>query len=67
METIQNMVNPFDCEHSELVHITSGVVALSEVEFDLMTDHSVGDAAFKEFAKERRMSNESDFFDALKK
>ena len=67
METVDNMINPFECLENNLVQISSGAVASKKVTDDLMKAKEIGNSARVEFCGERLQSNQSDFFGTLKK
>ena len=67
VNTIEAMVDPFTCERSDLINISSGTVAPIEVMNDLLQGHSVGKTAAEKFTEERISANGSvDFFTPIK-
>ncbi|CAB3986609.1 Hypothetical predicted protein [Paramuricea clavata] len=67
VETTNSMINPFEYEEEELLHITSGTVATEEVEKDLQSAYDRGEAAFIAICKERLQTREVDSLTSMKK
>lgn len=67
MDCIGQMVNPFTSEHTELVNISSGVVASSSCSEALMSARAVGEAATEKFMEQRLHSAEVPFHAPMKK
>ncbi|KAJ8048475.1 hypothetical protein HOLleu_00804 [Holothuria leucospilota] len=63
--TIDSMINPFETDRSELVHISSGVVAPADVTDDMVSAHSEGEGAFQVFCEERFQHGSKDMFATL--
>ncbi|CAB4008051.1 Hypothetical predicted protein [Paramuricea clavata] len=61
------MINPFEYEEEELLHITSGTVATEEVEKDLQSAYDRGEAALIAICKERLQTREVDLLTSMKK
>ena len=66
MEVICNWANPFE-ESEELISISSGYVASSDIKEDLLTARQKGKEAFATFLNERLLSNSTGFHDTLAK
>ncbi|CAI9724125.1 Hypothetical predicted protein [Octopus vulgaris] len=66
VETVETMINPFQENTEELVHIASGVIASTDVCDDYTSAYASGDDAFKAFCEER-LQEEGDLFRVLKK
>lgn len=49
VDTVDNVVNPFEHEQNELIHIASGVVATQDVHSDLQTADARGKSEFTKF------------------
>ena len=67
VETTNSMINPFEYEEEELLHITSGTVPTEEVEKDLQSAYDRGEAAFIAICKERLQTREVDLLTSMKK
>ena len=67
IETTNAMVNPFDYEEDELVHITSGVVASSDVQNDTRTAHDRGEAELIKLCEQRIQTGKVGLFESMKK
>ncbi|XP_038063921.1 uncharacterized protein LOC119734467 [Patiria miniata] len=71
MTTISTMINPFDndpeTDPTELIHLSSGVIASPEVCTDLMKAHEKGNAAFVTYCKDRLQGGETDLNKPLKR
>lgn len=67
VDTVNNMVNPFEYEEDELINIASGAVATKEVETDLENAKSRGESEFTTFCHKRLQKGDMDFFATLKK
>ena len=67
--TVRSMINPFDEEGDELLHLSSGVVAPGNVQNGLLQAHSHGNKAFVTFARDRLQSqcDTSTFFQPIKR
>ncbi|KAJ8048479.1 hypothetical protein HOLleu_00811 [Holothuria leucospilota] len=63
--TIDSMINPFQTDRSELVHISSGVVAPADVTDDMVSAHSEGEGAVQVFCEERLQHGSKDMFATL--
>ena len=66
ISVIESMQNPFDARHTDLINISSGVVASSEVQNDLMSAYEKGEKALGDFIDKRLISPSADFFAPLK-
>ena len=67
VETTNSMINPFEYEEEELLHITSGAVATEEVEKDLQSAYDRGEAAFIALCKECLQTQKVDLLTSMKK
>jgi hypothetical protein len=66
MNTIENTINPFELDQSEMVHITSGIIANDKVKNDLQNVKSIGDL-LSAFVQTKLLSKEPDIFAAIQK
>ncbi|XP_041466296.1 uncharacterized protein LOC121416845 [Lytechinus variegatus] len=66
VETVESMINPFQENNEELLHIASGTIASSEVCKDYTEAYASGDEAFKAFSEECLQGDE-DLFRVIKK
>ena len=64
---IESMINPFMNEHGELVHLSSGTIAPSEVAEDMKTMLQKGETAAVEFMKTHIIGAERNMHSTLKK
>ena len=67
VETTNGMINPFEYEEEELLHIASGTVATEEVEKDLQSAYDRGEAAFIALCKERLQAWKVDLLTSIEK
>lgn len=67
ISTIESMVNPFDKEQTNLIHLASGVIAPCAVQHDLLCAKSLGEKRFMQFVGENLLSDTPDLFDTIKK
>ena len=67
ISTIESMVNPFDTEQSNLVHLASGVIASPTAQHDLLCAKSIGEERFLTYVRENLLSDTPDLFDSIKK
>ena len=67
VSTIRSMVNPFNVEGTDLLHLSSGVVASEEVKGDLLGAEEVGISSFSSFCKERLQKESDAFFEPIKR
>ena len=65
--TIQNMVNPFEPGRTELVHLTSGLVATENVRTDLLKANHIGEERLESFITDRLFVPEPDIFATIRK
>ena len=65
--TVNSMVNPFDYELDELIHITSGVVTTQNVQTDLQSANARGELEFTKFCEQCLQTGTVDFFATMKK
>jgi len=65
----ESWINPFQGDVSELICLSTGKLATSDIEHDLLDAQTIGENAFKIFSKERMESNPPviNFHDTLKK
>ena len=65
----ESWINPFQGDASELICLSTGKLATSDIENDLLEAQAIGENAFKKFSKERIESNPPviNFHDTLKK
>uniref|UniRef100_UPI00358FFA87 uncharacterized protein n=1 Tax=Myxine glutinosa TaxID=7769 RepID=UPI00358FFA87 len=66
VDTTNSMVNPFDYEQDELIHITSGAVATQDVQNDMQTAYERGETEFTKLSRERLQTGEVDLFVSMK-
>eukprot|EP00057_Strongylocentrotus_purpuratus_P021683 XP_011676157.1 PREDICTED: uncharacterized protein LOC105444073 [Strongylocentrotus purpuratus] len=66
VETVEAMINPFQENNEELLHLASGVIASADVCKDYTAAYTSGDEAFKTFCEER-LQGDGDLFKVLKK
>lgn len=72
LQSFNNFMNPFDfdllhLEHNNLICLSSGMPAPTDIAADLSKYVSVGEAAAKTFIEERLLSKKVNFQDTLKK
>ena len=67
MSTLESAVNPFEVEQTELVHLTSGLVATEDVKSDLLTAKERGEQHLQMFIKDKLQVPNPDIFSAIKK
>ena len=67
VETTNAMLNPFEYEGEELIHITSGVAASAQVQQDISTAHHRGEDQFLELCEKRVKTGQVGLFDSIKK
>ena len=67
VETINSMINPFEYEEEELLHITSGIMATEDVQQHLQSAYDRGEATFIAICKERLQTREVDLLTSMKK
>lgn len=67
VETTNGMINPFEYEEEELLHIISGTVATEEVEKDLQSAYDRGETAFIALCNERLQTRKVDLLTSMKK
>ena len=67
VDTVNSMVNPFDYEQDELIHITSGVVTTQNVKTNLQSANARGESEFTKFCEQRLQTRIVDFFATMKK
>ena len=67
ISTIESMVNPFDKEQTNLIHLASGIIAPCAVQHDLLCAKSLGEKRFMQFVGENLLSDTPDLFDTIKK
>ena len=62
-------VNPLSHNETELVNLSSGILAPSDVASDLLNAHQVGEEAYRSFRKDRleKESPKARFYDKMKK
>ena len=66
ISVVQSMQNPFDTGISDLICISSGVVASASSISDIKNAKSFGKAACKEFMEKRLIDRTEDYFAPLK-
>ncbi len=64
---LNEVINPFECQSTELVSLTSGIVATKQVQDDLLRAENVGLENCKEFASKRLLSLDVPYHDPIKK
>ena len=65
MNTIQQMTNPFDGSHQQLVNIASRIVASDTCEEDMAHAYQRGLDCFQKFLEERLFSSSKSFHDTI--
>eukprot|EP00057_Strongylocentrotus_purpuratus_P015294 XP_011669768.1 PREDICTED: uncharacterized protein LOC105440883 [Strongylocentrotus purpuratus] len=65
-DTIHSMVNPFENQGNDLLHISSGVIASDALKNDLLQAKSLGQAAAEVFITERLQQGSTEFHAPLK-
>ena len=67
VNTLQNMVNPFeaDDEITDLIHLSSGLVATPDVTADLLETKERGEECVTAFLKDRLLVSEPDIFSTI--
>lgn len=65
--TLENMVNPFEPGRTELVHLTSGVVATDDVRTDLLKANCIGEERLQTFLTDKLLVSEPDIFATIPK
>ena len=65
--TVASMVNPFDTEQSDLIHLASGVIAPPTVQRDLLCAKSIGEERFVKYVQENLLSDSPNLFENIKK
>ena len=66
MSTITSVVNPFEIDQSELLHLTSGLVATKDVRSELLTAKQLGEEHLKAFIKDKLDVSNPDIFSTTK-
>ncbi|PIK44379.1 hypothetical protein BSL78_18773 [Apostichopus japonicus] len=64
---VRNMVNPFDVEGDNLLHLSSGVVASDKVKHDLMQAEEIGVTKFTAFCRNNLQKESTSFYDPIKR
>ena len=67
MSTLESAVDPFEGEQTELVHLTSGLVATEDVKSDLLTAKERGEQHLQMFINDKLQVPNPDIFSAIKK
>ena len=69
VNTLQNMVNPFetDTEITDMIHLSSGLVATPDVKADLLRTKRRGEECVIAFLKDRLLVSEPDIFSTIPK
>ncbi len=67
MQTVQTMINPFDNDYQELVHLASGAVATSSVTSDMKTMLEKGECAAVEFMEANILGEKPNIYSKIKK
>ncbi|CAB4023481.1 Hypothetical predicted protein [Paramuricea clavata] len=69
VNTLQNMVNPFetDTEITDMIHLSSGLVATPDVKADLLRTQQRGEECVTAFLKDRLLVSEPDIFSTIPK
>lgn len=66
MEAVSSRIDPFASEQTELIGLTSGIVADSVLKTQLLEAELKGEQMLKDFVSNRIEKNETDFFAPLK-
>ena len=66
MEMVQSMINPFTTTNDKLVSLSSGAVAATEVQEDLLRAELVGEQQLSEYMTDRLVKQKTDVFSAIK-
>jgi hypothetical protein len=69
VNTLQNMVNPFetDTEITDMIHLSSGLVATPALKADLLRTKQRGEECVTAFLKDRLLVSEPDIFSTIPK
>ena len=67
INTVNSMLNPFESDKEELVHLASGAVANSTIAIDMKTMLEKGQLAEENFVKENLLGNEPNIYATIKK
>ena len=67
VNTLQNMVNPFETEITDMIHLSSGLVATPDVKADLLRSKQQGEECVTAFLKDRLLVSEPDIFSTIPK
>jgi hypothetical protein len=67
MSTMESMVNPFNSENDQLVHLSSGVMASKEMADDVAGAKCKDEVAVQAFIADRLKGNDVDFFAPIKR
>ena len=62
VDTVNSMINPFDYEQDELIHITSGVVTTQNVQTDLQSANARGELEFTKFCEQHLQTGTVDCY-----
>ena len=65
--TITSVVNPFEIEQSELLHLTNGLVATEEIKSDLLAAKEKGEKHLDTFIKDKLCVSDPDIFSPITK
>ena len=66
IEVVRSMLNPYDLSE-ELTSISTGIKASDDTMSDLLNAKDIGSKHIEEFIKDRILSNETEFFEPVKK
>ncbi len=67
MATVVQMANPFQMKNTDLISISTGVVASEDVKSDLIKAEEYGETAMLDFIKTRFINSTTAFHDPIKK
>ncbi|XP_028391978.1 uncharacterized protein LOC114516648 isoform X2 [Dendronephthya gigantea] len=69
VNTLQNMINPFETDNdiTEMIHLSSCLVATQEVKNDLLTTKQRGEECVTAFLRDRLLVQEPDIFSTIPK
>ena len=65
--TLQNMINPFACDQTALVNLSSGLLASPETSKDLLGAEELGERCLLQFLEERILCDQPDIFSTIKR
>ena len=67
ISTLESMVNPFETGRTDMIHLSSGLVATPDVKTDLLTVKQQGEECVTDFITNRLLVTEPDIFSKISK